>query len=61
MHLDPFHVLRRGGREPGPYDGGWNDTVDLRLAEDVEVVVRFSDHPGPTRSTATTWSTRTWR
>ncbi|MGH3695724.1 MAG: multicopper oxidase family protein [Pseudonocardiaceae bacterium] len=46
VHLNPFQVLRRGGREPGPFDGGWKDTVDLRPAEDVEVAVRFTDHPG---------------
>lgn len=46
VHLDPFQVLRRGGREPGRYDSGWKDTVDLRPAEDVEVAVRFSDYSG---------------
>lgn len=46
VHLDPFQVLHRGGREPGPYDGGWKDTVDVRPAEDVEVAVRFSGHAG---------------
>jgi FtsP/CotA-like multicopper oxidase with cupredoxin domain len=27
-------------------DAGWKDTVDLRPAEDVEVLVRFPDLPG---------------
>lgn len=46
VHLDPFQVLRREGRDPGPYDAGWKDTVDVRPAEVVEVAVRFSDHAG---------------
>jgi spore coat protein A len=46
VNLDPFQVLSRGGREPGPYDGGWKDTVDVRPAEDVGVAVRFCDHSG---------------
>ncbi|MGA5817596.1 multicopper oxidase family protein [Kitasatospora sp. NPDC094028] len=46
LHLDQFQVLRRNGRDPGPYDAGWKDTVDLRPAEAVEVLVRFTDYPG---------------
>jgi FtsP/CotA-like multicopper oxidase with cupredoxin domain len=46
VHLDPFQVLRRGSGGPGPLDGGWKDTVDLRPAEVVDVAVRFADHPG---------------
>ncbi|HXV92001.1 MAG TPA: multicopper oxidase domain-containing protein [Pseudonocardia sp.] len=46
VHLDPFQVLRRGGRGPGPYDAGWKDTVDLRPGEVVEVAVRFTVHRG---------------
>jgi FtsP/CotA-like multicopper oxidase with cupredoxin domain len=46
VHLDPFQVLTRGGHPPGPSDGGWKDTVDLRPTEDVEVAVRFTDHRG---------------
>ncbi|HEY8456854.1 MAG TPA: multicopper oxidase family protein [Actinopolymorphaceae bacterium] len=47
VHLDPFQVIKRGNREPGPYDAGWKDTVDVRPAEHVDVVVRFSDYRGP--------------
>lgn len=46
VHLDPFQVISRGGHDPGPFDGGWKDTVDLRPAEDVEVAVRFTRHRG---------------
>jgi FtsP/CotA-like multicopper oxidase with cupredoxin domain len=46
VHLDPFQVLRRNGRAPGPFDAGWKDTVDVRPAEVVDVAVRFSDHAG---------------
>lgn len=46
VHLDPFQVLRRGAGGPGPYDGGWKDTVDLRPGETVEVAVRFTDYAG---------------
>ncbi|MFD0274411.1 multicopper oxidase family protein [Kitasatospora sp. NPDC127111] len=46
LHLDHFQVLSRNRAEPGPYDAGWKDTVDLRPAEAVEVLVRFTDYPG---------------
>jgi spore coat protein A len=46
VHLAPFQVLRRGGREPGHYDAGWKDTVDIRPAEVVEVLIKFSSYKG---------------
>ncbi|MFJ7905984.1 multicopper oxidase family protein [Kitasatospora sp. NPDC096204] len=46
VHLNQFQVIGRNGDDPGPYDAGWKDTVDLRPAEAVEVLVRFTDHPG---------------
>jgi FtsP/CotA-like multicopper oxidase with cupredoxin domain len=46
LHLDHFQVLTRNGSYPGPYDGGWKDTVDLRASEAVEVAVRFTDYTG---------------
>jgi FtsP/CotA-like multicopper oxidase with cupredoxin domain len=46
LHLDHFQVLTRNDEEPGPYDAGWKDTVDLRPAEAAEILVRFTDHPG---------------
>ncbi|MFJ5116731.1 multicopper oxidase family protein [Kitasatospora sp. NPDC088548] len=46
VHLNQFQVLSRNGSDPGPYDAGWKDTVDLRSAEAVEVLVRFTDYPG---------------
>jgi spore coat protein A, manganese oxidase len=47
VHLDPFQVLSRGGHDPGPYDLGWKDTIDVRPSEYVEVLVRFTDYLGP--------------
>ena len=46
VHLAPFQVLRRGGAKPGPYDAGWKDTVDIRPAEVVEVLIKFSSYKG---------------
>ncbi|MET9214750.1 MULTISPECIES: multicopper oxidase family protein [unclassified Nocardia] len=47
VHLDPFQVVSRNNRPPGPFDAGWKDTVDVRPTEAVEVAVRFTDYPGP--------------
>jgi spore coat protein A len=33
VHLSPFRVLSRNGGDPGPADGGWKDTLDLRPGE----------------------------
>ncbi|WP_255951371.1 multicopper oxidase family protein [Streptomyces odontomachi] len=46
LHLDHFQVAARNGRSPGPHDAGWKDTVDLRPAESMEIVTRFTDYPG---------------
>jgi FtsP/CotA-like multicopper oxidase with cupredoxin domain len=46
LHLEQFQVLARNGDEPGPYDQGWKDTVDVRSSESAEVAVRFTDYPG---------------
>ncbi|MDT3397489.1 multicopper oxidase domain-containing protein, partial [Streptomyces sp. B1866] len=46
VHLNPFQVVGRNGRAPGPYDAGWKDTVNLDAGEWVELAVRFTDYPG---------------
>jgi spore coat protein A len=46
LHLVAFHILSRGGREPGPHDVGRKDTVDLRPGEAVEVITRFDGYRG---------------
>jgi spore coat protein A, manganese oxidase len=46
LHLQHFRVLGRDLRGPGPYDVGWKDTVDLRPAQGVEILVRFTDYRG---------------
>ncbi|CAM01137.1 spore coat protein A [Saccharopolyspora erythraea NRRL 2338] len=46
LHLVNFQVLSRGGRPPGPLDGGLKDTVDLGPGEAVEVITRFDGYRG---------------
>ncbi|MEN3305296.1 MAG: hypothetical protein V7603_1498 [Micromonosporaceae bacterium] len=46
LHLVHFQVLARNSTGPGAYDGGWKDTVNLRPAERISVIARFSDYPG---------------
>ena len=41
-----FRVVARNGKEPGPYDNGWKDTVDLKPAEEAAVIARFTGYPG---------------
>ena len=46
LHLNPFQVLSRGLDGPGDFDRGWKDTIDLRPAEQAEIIVPFADLPG---------------
>ncbi|MEU1265971.1 multicopper oxidase family protein [Streptomyces cellulosae] len=46
VHLNHFQVVSRNNRGIGAFDHGWKDTVDLRPAEAVEVVTRFTDYTG---------------
>jgi spore coat protein A len=46
VHLSPFQVISRGIAGPGPFDGGWKDTIDLRPAEQASIAIRFDDYPG---------------
>ncbi|MER7248232.1 multicopper oxidase domain-containing protein [Kribbella sp. NPDC000426] len=47
VHLAPFQVLSRGGKtKVAEFDHGWKDTVDIRPAEVVEVLVKFTAHKG---------------
>jgi FtsP/CotA-like multicopper oxidase with cupredoxin domain len=46
LHLDPFQVVSRNATDPGEYDAGWKDTVDVLPAQEVEVAVRFTDYAG---------------
>ena len=46
VHLNSFQVLSRNNRTPGRFDIGWKDTVDVRPAEAVEVLTRFTDYTG---------------
>ena len=47
IHLVPFQVLTGpGGGDPGPYNRGWKDTVNLDNGGDVEVLIRFDGYRG---------------
>ena len=46
LHLNPFQVLRRGGRTPGAGDLGWKDTIDLVPGETAEIILRVGGYPG---------------
>ena len=46
LHLSPFQVLTRGGRDPGPGDLGWKDTIDLIPGQTAEIITRFDGYPG---------------
>jgi spore coat protein A len=46
IHLTHFQVLNRRGARSGPYDAGWKDTVDLKPAEAVTLVLRFDNFAG---------------
>jgi FtsP/CotA-like multicopper oxidase with cupredoxin domain len=68
IHLAPFQVISIGGSDPGPYNQGWKDTVNLNngdyatLNGDYATLLVPSTATGAgTSSTATTWNTRTCR
>jgi spore coat protein A, manganese oxidase len=46
LHLAHFQVLSRDGQDPGPFDGGWKDTVDLLPNQVATIAVRFTDYRG---------------
>lgn len=46
VHLNSMQVLSRNNREPGRFDVGWKDAIDIRPAEAVEVLTRFTDYSG---------------
>jgi spore coat protein A len=46
VHLSPFQVLSRGIGEPGPFDAGWKDTIDLRPAEEAAIAIHFDGYRG---------------
>jgi spore coat protein A len=46
LHLGHFQVLSRGIGQPGAYDSGWKDTIDLRPAEEATIIVTFDDYTG---------------
>jgi spore coat protein A, manganese oxidase len=46
VHLTQLQVVSRRGTNPGPYDSGWKDTIDLSPAEAATVVLRFTRYSG---------------
>jgi FtsP/CotA-like multicopper oxidase with cupredoxin domain len=47
IHLAPFQVLTsNGGGDPGSYNAGWKDTVNLDNGGDVEILVAFDGFRG---------------
>ena len=47
IHLARFQVLSvGGGSDPGPYNGGWKDTVSLGSGGEAELLVRFDGYRG---------------
>jgi spore coat protein A len=47
IHLAPFQVLTSGGGgDPGPYNRGWKDTVNLDNGGDAELLVKFDGYRG---------------
>jgi spore coat protein A len=47
IHLAPFQVLTSsGGGDPGPYNAGWKDTVNLDNGGDAELLVEFGGYRG---------------
>jgi Multicopper oxidase len=46
IHLAPFQVLSIGGDDPGPYNQGWKDTVNLDNGDYAELLVHFDGYRG---------------
>jgi spore coat protein A len=46
LHLAHFQVLSRNQNDPGEFDGGWKDTVDMQSGKEIEVIARFDGYRG---------------
>jgi spore coat protein A, manganese oxidase len=46
IHLAPFQVVSIGGNDPGPYNQGWKDTVNLDNGDYAELLVHFDGFRG---------------
>jgi spore coat protein A len=47
IHLAPFQVIGSGGNlDPGPYNSGWKDTVNLDNGGQVDLLIRFDGYRG---------------
>jgi FtsP/CotA-like multicopper oxidase with cupredoxin domain len=46
LHHTMFHLVSRNGRPPAPWEAGLKDTFFMDPGEKLEIVGRFTDHPG---------------
>ena len=46
VHLAPFQVLTRGQGDPGPYNRGWKDTVNMDNGGEAELLIKFDGYRG---------------
>ncbi len=46
IHLAPFQVISKGGGDPGPYNSGWKDTVNLDNGAEAEILLKFDGFRG---------------
>lgn len=46
IHLVRFQILSKGGNEPGEYDKGWKDTVNMDHGGSAELLMRFDGFRG---------------
>jgi spore coat protein A, manganese oxidase len=46
IHLAPFQVLSRGEGDPGPYNQGWKDTVNMDNGGEAELLIKFDGYRG---------------
>jgi spore coat protein A len=46
IHLAPFQVIGRDGDDPGRYNQGWKDTVNLDNGGRAELLIRFDGYRG---------------
>ncbi|HKA51526.1 MAG TPA: multicopper oxidase family protein [Candidatus Dormibacteraeota bacterium] len=46
IHLAHFQVAGRDGGDPGPYDAGWKDTIDLDTGGQADLLLKFDGFRG---------------
>jgi spore coat protein A len=46
IHLAPFQVLNKNGNDPGPYNQGWKDTVNMDNGGNADLLIKFDGYKG---------------